>query len=84
MSGMNDQSTASSKFDVAVKKQRGLLSREERHVLALEKAKDQAQYTLGKAQEAVTQAAERLRAAEAEVANATKAFDAAKADLEAK
>lgn len=84
MSGTTDKSSATSKFDVVIRKQRGLLTKEERQFIALQKGLGDAEYAAARAAETAKAAADRAAKANARVEQLRTQFEAAKAALEAK
>lgn len=84
MSGINEASSSGSRFDAATKKpHRGLLTRGERHVIALQKAVKQAERVKNNEAKAVEQANRKLETAHQELRAAQDAFEKGKAALEA-
>lgn len=84
MSEMKDKSRATDHFDAIGKKQRGLLTKEERHVIALKKAADQAAFEFRNCAAVVAKQSDRAKVLEEAAVRAKAAFEKAQAELEAK
>lgn len=84
MSKMIDKSKASSRFDGIVVKQRGLLTRQERNVIALKRAADDAVLAFNNCLAASAKLVERAKLLEEAAVRAKAEFEKAQAELEAK
>lgn len=63
MSGLNDQSTAGDTYSAIATKHRGLLTPQERQIVALKKAADQADYECAKLADAIKALQDKAEAA---------------------
>lgn len=84
MAEMKDKNMAADRFDGIVKKQRGLLTREERQLIALKKAADQAAFEVKNCASAMANQTTRLEALKKLSTEAYIIFEKAQAALEGK
>jgi hypothetical protein len=77
MPGLNEEAKSGERFAAVVNKPRGLLTAEERKVIALEKARADASFALENAKKALAGLAERVKTCEANLAQAQAAYNAA-------
>lgn len=84
MADVKHPAKAGNRFDVIVQKHRAALTPDERKLMALKKAADDAALAHKNQADVVAAGAKRLADCEAAAVKAAKAFEAAKAALEAK